>query len=119
MLDRRAAIRVQDRGGEPALGRKFAHDAFRLPKTENPSGLRQTGFVCPAWYPQAGADLALAVFVTRPQAEAQIGAKTIIRDPPRGSKSPENHSAATRGSNSRSGSASPLASSRSRARFDR
>jgi hypothetical protein len=39
---------------------------------------RQTGFVCPAWYPQAGADLALAAFVTRPQAEAQIGAKGTL-----------------------------------------
>src|SRR6516164_11365217 len=118
MLDRRAAIRVQDRGGEPALGRKFAHDAFRLPETENPSGLRQTGFVCPAWYPQAGADLALAVFVTRPQAEAQIGAKIILRHfgdaVKSGQMNPVLHAAAhlsvptypatARDSNSRSGS---------------
>jgi hypothetical protein len=31
---------------------------------------RKTGFVCPAWNLQAGANLALAAFITRPQAEA-------------------------------------------------
>src|SRR6266576_272914 len=35
---------------------------------------RRTGFVCPARYLQAEANLALAAFIGRPQAEAQIGA---------------------------------------------
>src|SRR5215471_5166624 len=74
---------------KPRFGDESLMTPVRLPKTENPSGLRQTGFVCPAWYPQAGADLALAVFVTRPQAEAQIGAKMIIRAPALRSKFPE------------------------------
>src|SRR5487761_2124431 len=47
------------------------------PQTKNPSGFRQTGFVCPARYPRAGANLALAEFFKRPQAEAQIGATTL------------------------------------------
>src|SRR5437762_14303013 len=72
---------MHDGGGEAALWGRIAHDASRLQKTENPSGLRQTGFVCPAWYLQAGADLALAVFFTRPQAEAQIGANGTIPCP--------------------------------------
>src|SRR6266480_1329564 len=35
---------------------------------------RRTGFVCPARYLQAEANLSLAAFIERPQAEAQIGA---------------------------------------------
>src|SRR5437762_3557554 len=38
------------------------------------SARRRTGFVCPARYLQAEANLALAAFIGRPQAEAQIGA---------------------------------------------
>src|SRR5436190_22451130 len=79
VLDGRVAIRMQDRRGEAAPRWLFIHlSGFPSYKTQNPSGLRQTGWVCPAWYLQAGADLALAVFVTRPQAEAQIGASDNI-----------------------------------------
>jgi hypothetical protein len=46
--------------------------------TKNPSRARRTGFVCPARHPRAEADLALAAFIRRPQAEAQIGALAIL-----------------------------------------
>src|SRR5487761_2362181 len=46
------------------------------PQTKNPSGFRQTGFVCPARYPRAGANLALAEFFKRPQGTAPVGSFT-------------------------------------------
>jgi len=49
---------------------------FRQQKTR--LGGRQTGFVCPARYLQAGANLALAEFLMRPQAEASNRRRKIL-----------------------------------------
>src|SRR5437773_12519528 len=81
VLDRRFTIAVEDRRGETAL-RCIGHVASRVVYRPRSSigqqkprpGRRRTGFVCPARYLQAEANLALAAFIVRPQAEAQIGA---------------------------------------------
>src|SRR5436190_6581010 len=77
VLDRRFTIAVEDRRGETAL-RCIGHVASRVVYRPRSSigqqktrpARRRTGFVCPARYLQAEANLALAAFIERPQAEA-------------------------------------------------
>src|SRR5262249_14279855 len=79
VLDRLRAVPVQDRRGESALA-FVSHD--RAFANKKPVWRRQTGFVCSATDLVAGANLALAAFVKRPQAEASNRRTTNIQANP-------------------------------------